>query len=852
MHTVLPSRLLLGLLRRLSSRQAADSVVGDIQEELHQRTAEGHGPRWPRLSLNLLLLAAIAATVKAAVPRVLRAAALVVRDASRAVRRTPSHAVMVSGVLAIGITAGTVTFSVVDAVLLKPLPIEDGDRLVMINSFDPKARKQRISGEVFWQLHDHTQTLDGVAPFGWLRGDSSSIAGLTDEFPITFTMSEAFQLLRLSTVMGRLWTAEEEARGETDVAVLGYRFWQRDLGGRPDVLGLTLTRGKRSYRVIGVLSAASDHPGIAMMSSSIWLPSVVRPDMAGILSILARVRADRTRAMVADELRALAAAPEWAPVVTGPLDDERGRIGRWMMLALGASALLVLLGCVNAANLMLSRSVSRARELAVRASLGASNRRIAASVIAEGLLLSLGGTALALVVAGWGVGMARYLFTTLPLGISQAAGIVLNARVMTAAVLSAFITGVLFSLVPAWQATRASIVSSLNAGTPTASGGRGRWRRAFLVTEVATVTVLLVVSWLFVASLVRVVGVDLGVDRSRLIGLAARVPYKTTADDVVERVRRVPGVADVAESTGAMMTLFMSGVWMTTNVSALDAAPAPEPPFEVFQYRVTPNFFAVAGIGFLQGSVWADGTPNPVVLDQLAARRLFGETNPLGRHVRATEPAGVHTVVGVVPSLRAKGPEQDLQMAAYFPPHPRRRAFANTLVVRTNVPPDAVVPRIAEALAPVAPNQKDPFIHSFDEATRRITMMRRFNAGLMSVFGLVGVLIGAAGIYAVTGSVVAQQTKEIGVRMALGARPQQIARQVLRSAFVHIGLGLALGLPMAWWLSRSFGSLLFGITPADPSVYAGVSVLVCAVGLLAALLPSRRAARVDPIISLRA
>jgi putative ABC transport system permease protein len=783
--------------------------------------------------------------------RGLRAIGLIVRDASRAVRRAPSHAAMVAGVLAIGVTAGTVTFSVVDAVLLKPLPIEGGDRLVFISSFDTKARKDRIDGETFWQLHDHTRTLEGVAYFGRLSGSSSSIAGLTDEFQVTYAMSDAFRILHLSTALGRLWTAEEEARRETDVAVLGYRFWRRDLGGRPDVLGLTVTQGSRSYRVIGVLSAASDHPGIAFLSTPIWLPATVRRDLpGGRISILARVRPDRTRAMVADELRALAAAPDWTPPVSGPLDDERERAGRWMRLALGASGLLVLLGCVNAANLMLSRSARRARELAVRASLGASNRRIAAGVVVEGLLLSLAGTALGLLLAAWGVNLARHTFATLPLGISQAAGIALNGRVMTAAIASAFVTGVLFSLVPAWQASRASIVSLLKDGTPAASGGRGRWRLAFLVAEVATVTVLLVVSWLFVASLVRVVGVDLGVDRSRLIGLSARVPYKTTADDVVERIRRVSGVADVAESTGATLSLFLNGVWMTTNVSAPDAPM--EPPFEVFQYRVTRNFFDVAGIRFLRGSVWAEGAANPVVLDDIVARRLFGEADPLGRQVRASEPAGVHTVVGVVPSVRAKGPEQDLQMAAYFPPDLRRRRFANSLLVRTNGPPDAVVPRIGQALAPVAPGQKDPYIHSFDEATRRLTMMRRFNAGLMSVFGLVGVLIGAAGIYAVTSSVVAQQTNEIGVRMALGATPGHIARQVLTSALGHIGLGLALGLPMGWWLSRGFGSLLFGVTPADLWVYAGVSAMVCAVGLVAAVLPSRRAARVDPIVSLRA
>jgi predicted permease len=519
-----------------------------------------------------------------------------------------------------------------------------------------------------------------------------------------------------------------------------------------------------------------------------------------------------------------------------------------MLLALGASGVLLLLGCVNAANLMLARSAKRARELAVRASLGASNRRIAASVLAEGLLLSLAATAVALLLASWGVGLARSIFTTLPLNISQAPGIVLNGRVVVAAMASAILTGVLFSVVPVWQASPASIVELLKDGAPGASSGRSRWRLAFLVTEVAAVTVLLVVSWLFVASLVRVVTVDLGVDRSRLITVFPRVPYTGSPDDVVERVRRVPGVADVAESTGAMLSLSLSGVWVTTNVSASDAPG--EPPFEVLQYRVTKNFFDVAGIEFLRGTVWVDGSSNPIVLDEIVSHRLFGDANPIGREVRASEPAGVHTVVGVVPALRTKGPEQDPQMAVYFPPNPRRRAF-ESLLVRTVGPGDDLVRRVTQALVSVAPAQKDSYVYSGDEAIRVRTMMRRFNAGLMSAFGLVGVLIGAAGIYAVTGSVVAQRTNEIGVRMALGATPPQIARHVLGSTFIQIGAGLALGLPIAWWLSRGFGNLLFGVTPADVSVYSGVSVLVCAIGMIAAFLPSRRAARVDPIASLR-
>ena len=760
---------------------------------------------------------------------------------------------MVVGVLATGITAGAVTFSVVDAVLLKPLPIEDAERVVSIGPFDVQSRKQRITGELFWQLHDHSQTLESVAAFSTWMGQSSTIADLTDEFPIATTTADAFRILHLSTGMGRLWTSEEDTNGQTDVAVLGYRFWKRDLAARSDVLGLTVRIGTKTHRVIGVLSAASDHPEITMISSPIWVPRGVprtqEPNYIG--GIIARVRPDQTRTAVADELRAVASAPEWTPVVSGLLDAERERVSRWMLLSLGASGLLILLGCMNAANLMLSRSVRRTRELAVRVALGAASWHIGATVVAEGLIFSLAGTAISLLLAAWGVSFARYTFSTLPLGISQAAGIVLNGRVVTAAIVSACVTGVLFSLVPAWQASRASVVTSLKDGASGGSGERGRWRRAFLVVEVATVAVLLVVAWMFTMSLVRVVGVDLGVDRSRLIGLTPRVPFGSTVDDAADRLRRVPGVADVAVSTGASLPLFglMGGAWITTNVSAPDAAL--EPPFEVLQHRVTPNFFAIAGVQFRQGMVWREGASNPIVLDEIVARRLFGGANPLGRQVHSDEPAGVHTVVGVVPSLREKGPEKDQQLAVYFPLKPNpARTFAH-LLVRTTGPTAAVVPRIEQALAAIRPGQKDPYIHSGDETMRRITMLRRFNANLSAVFGVVGLIIGAAGVYAVTSSVVSQQTREIGLRMALGATPQQIAREVLTSALTNIGFGLALGLPLAWWLSQGFGSLLFDVTPADLSVYASVSVMICAVGVAAALLPSQRAARVDPIISLR-
>ncbi len=776
-------------------------------------------------------------------------AGLVVRAAFRSVRRAPAHSAFVVSILAVAIAVGTVTFSVVDAGLLKPLPIPEGERLVLVPAFDQQARASRVTPQVFWDLHDHTRTLESVTVVSGLSGVGITIGDLTDEFPQTFAFAEAFSMFHISAGLGRLWTTEEEARGETDVAVLSYRFWQERFGGSPNVLGMRVVTGQRTRRVIGVLSRDSEHPEIPIFKSAIWIPLYLpRNSQTSQVSPIGKMRPGVTPAQVASEVGTMIPGG-WTPPVTTYFEVFAGRVRGWMLLALGAAGLVVLLGCVNAANLMLSRSHHRAREVALRAALGASRRRIAAEMVAEGVMLSLGATAAALVFCLWGVNAARAGIIALQLGVTRAAGIALNSRVLGAALASAVVTGILFSGVPAWQASRASIVSLMKESTPTMGGGRSRWRQVFVVGEIATVAVLLVMSWLFVASLIRVVNVDLGIDHSHLIGLTPRVPFRASVRTVSERLRAVPGVVDVAVSTGAWTPLLgtaFGGAGIMVSVEAVAGDDARS--FQATAYRVTPNFFSVAGIPFMNGSVWSAGDVTSVVLDDEAAGRLFGGLNVIGRQIRTRDPAGIHTVVGVVSRVRGSGPELASPPGVYFAPN--GKGFAD-LLVRTQGPAAPMVPALTDAMRPYAPHQKDAYMHTGDEAVRRMTLQRRFNAAMMSAFGLVGMLIGAAGIYAVTASVVAQQTAEIGVRMVLGATPGRIARDVLTGATRNVCLGLAVGLPVAWWFSRGLGALLFQITPADPSVYAGVSVLLSMVGLLAALVPARRASRVDPMFSLR-
>jgi putative ABC transport system permease protein len=507
---------------------------------------------------------------------------------------------------------------------------------------------------------------------------------------------------------------------------------------------------------------------------------------------------------------------------------------------------------------MLTRAAGRAQEMAIRASLGASRRQIALTVLAEGLLLSLGATAGALLCSVAGVHIARVAVTTALPGMFRASTISLNGRVLAAATACAVVTGVLFSLVPAWQTSRVPVVALLKDSEAPTATGRHRWRSTFLTAEIATVVVLLVVSWLFVVSLIRVTGIDLGIDRANLLTVMPRIEFRAPVDEVRQRIESLPGVSGVAMSRAASLPLFgraFHGAWLTTTLERADGISAAGFSMKVLQYRVTPNYFAVAGLQFRRGGTWqayASGSPAAVVLDEQAARRLFGDEDPMGRQVRATAPAGVFTVVGTVPHVYARGPEEedDLPSAYFNLTRDPARKFA-ALLVRTLRPPEEVLPALTEVLEPVGPDLKEPFVFAADEAVRRITATRRFNARIMSVFGLVGMLIGAAGVYAVMASVVAQRTREIGVRVALGAIAARIERGVLGLACRHLLAGLGLGVPVAWWLSRGFTALLFQVTPADASVYVGVAALVSVVGCLAAWIPARRAARIDPIVSLR-
>ena len=665
----------------------------------------------------------------------------------RSLRRAPGYSTLVITLLALSIAAATVTYSVVDAVVLRPLALEDSDRLVSVSTQDDKFTT-RISPDAYREIHARVTGFESVAKvFRW-SGAIVTIGGVEDEVNVLLGSSDLFRVLGFTTAVGRLWTVEEEARGEADVAVLGYRYWVEHFRGDPSVLGQTVVNGPATYRVIGVLAAETDVPGLRYSTSAFWVP--ISPT-AERFAIIGRMRPGASPERIADEIYAVAGTSDWRPAVVPLLDTYVERLRGWMLLALGAAVLVMLVACVNAANIMLTRAFNRSHELAVRSTLGASRRQIALSVVTEGIVLSMVAGIGALLFAVWGIGAAKLAVTTHLAGTFRASTIALNSRVFLAAVAAALVTGAIASLVPALQASRTSVLGVLKDAGPTVTGGGRSWRNALLIGEIACITVLLVVSTLFATSLIRSLNIDLGVERSHLLAVSPRLDFNGTVEDVRQRLESVPGVTDVAVAAGgASLPLIgraFGGAWATSSIQPLHAS-GDVPTAKVLRYQVTPNYFNVAGIRFRRGGPWSASTSfeaSPVVLDERAATLLFGDEDALGHQIRSTRPDGVFTIVGIVPHVYTFGPEGAAEPSAYFAVSPSATRTFASLFVRTSLPADDMVPIVTDALAALAPDGKSAYVFAADEAVRRLTATRRFNGGLMSVFGGLAMLLGAAG-----------------------------------------------------------------------------------------------------------
>jgi predicted permease len=535
----------------------------------------------------------------------------------------------------------------------------------------------------------------------------------------------------------------------------------------------------------------------------------------------------------------------------------------WMLMLLGAVAFVLLIACVNVANLMLARAPARGREVAIRGALGASRWQLARSLLVESLVLSVGGAALGVLLAYWAIEVLR---ASLPASVPRLSSVGLDLRVLAAAALTAVGTGVVFGLVPAFQGARASLTTSLRESvrSTTASLLRQQLRAVLVAGEVALAAILLAGAGLFIASFARLMSVDVGLDYRNVLTIPVypRINFsdaeareaglhdataKTT--QLLERVRRLPGVEAASLFTGGLP---LSSSWSRTTVRLPGDGREFDGEDAVDVRQIGPDYLRVIRQPLVGGRSFTERDTSDaarvVLLNQVAARRYFEGRDPLGRQITIS---GDRTVVGIVGDVRLEGPEKEARPQA-FVPIAQSRFYGGDLVIRTAADPLDLAGAVRVAVQATFPDMVVPEPQTLERMFDQIIAQRKFNMLLLSLFGLLGATIAAVGIYGVMAFVVEQRRREFGVRMALGAERGRILLSVLRRAALCTTAGLTVGLLIAMGLSFVVRQFFFQVQPADPTVFTGIAVLLFAIALLAAFMPAVRASRVDPVVALRA
>jgi putative ABC transport system permease protein len=876
------------------------AVLGDLAEEFDAR-ARGQGirpaHRWYRRQVRRSLVANVRGRMAEGWPsretrpfleRRVRHSLLGglmrdVRDALRALRAAPGFTVVALTVLTLGIGASTAIYSVVDAVVLRGLPFDDPDRIVALaETFKGKMGSGGAAPQDFLDWKARQDVFEAIAFTTGARGEfrlpdgDRSYQGLR----VTAVSADLFAVLHIWPRLGHAFSHDNEIAGNEHVAVISDAFWRRQFAADPGIVGQTMRLTSGSWEIVGVMPSGFTYP-IGTVPRDLWVPYVMSAAEAirgrnmhnTYLRVVARVKSgvtvDQARVRMDQIMKGLAGQyPVWfrdmgLVVPTLKAAIVGGALQSWLLMLLGAVACVLLIASVNVANLLLARATVRSREIGIRAALGATRWQLARGLLVESLILALAGTVLGVVVAYWGVDVLR---TSLPAGIPRAGLIAVNVRVLAVAALAAVATGVAFGLVPALQGSRVNLIGTLRDGgrAGTASAGRQRLRAALVIAEVSLAVVLLVGAGLFIASFARLMRIDIGLDYHQVLTVGV-YPHVDTSSKVqtpldmaraalvlgemVERVRAIPGVeAASALDVGLPLSdeLFAEAV----------TVPGREPPAGgddlVDLHRITPEYPKTLRVPLLGGRLFtdadnrADGAP-VVLLNDVAVARYLDGREALGATVGIE---GNRTVVGVVGSVRTGGPETRVWPEAYIP-LAQGGIRSGFLVIRTGQEPGALAAPITAIVSGLAPDARIGAFETLDGVFSGLVAQRRFNMLLIGLFGVLAIAIAAGGIYGVVAYLVQQRTQEIGVRMALGAVPARILQMVLGRSAAVVGIGVALGLAAAWLLARFATAFLFQVQPHDAVVYVLVSCLLLVIGLIAAFVPARRAASVDPLVALR-
>jgi putative ABC transport system permease protein len=790
------------------------------------------------------------------------------RFGARMLLKNPGFTLIAIITLALGIGANTAIFSVVNSVLLRPLPYEAPDRLVYVWDSNPTAGFPRFASSPpnFADWRQQQQSFEYLAAFlGWSfnltgRGEPERLQGAR-------VSAEMFPLLGVKPLLGRTFSPEEDKAGKNRVALLSQALWRRRFAEDRNVIGQSITLNGESYTIIGVIP-----PGFRVPSQSeVWIPGGF-DDLTRrgnhMLGVIGRLKQGVTLAQAQTDMQTIASRLEqqypdtnkgWGVQLVSLFDVVVGdvRLALWVMLA--AVGFVLLIACVNVANLLLARAATRQREVAIRVALGAGRWRIVRQMLTESVLLALAGGVLGLLLSVWGV----ELLTSLSAGrIPRVEEIGLDHRALWFTLLVSLLTGLVFGLAPALQSSKPDLNESLKeSGKGGETGRRGNRARSLLVVvEIAMSLVLLIGAGLLFKSFLRLQQVKLGFQPENVTTAQISLPPAKYADrqqrnsffqNLLQQLSAAPGV----QSAGVVDPLPLAGdsVWefFIEGGPLLPNGGGQNTNFR----RCTPDYFRTMSIPLLQGRLFTDRdtaeSEQVVIINETLRRRFFPNADPLGKRIAFDGANGPwHTIVGVVGDVRHSGLEQEAGLELYrpFAQTPTRSV---TLVVKSSLDPGSVVASIRREVSSLDAEQPIHSIRPMTEIVARDIAPERFNLTLLAVFAAVALLLALIGVYGVMSYAVTQRTREIGVRIALGAQSRDMLKLVVGQAMWLVLAGVASGVGGALALTHLMKKLLFEVESSDPLTFIAVSLLLTVVALLACWIPARRAAKVDPMIALR-
>ena len=803
-----------------------------------------------------------------------------IRYAFRQLVKHPAFSLIAILALALGIGANTAIFSVVNAVLLRPLPYRAPEQLVWLWGTNPlnDIAKESASYPDYNDWRQQAQSFETMGAYANTSPILTGGDGEPERLPGAAVIGDFFTVLGIEPALGRKFLQEENEQGKNRVIILSHELWQRRFGGDAKIVGQQISVNGNPHTIVGVMPAGFQHPAhVVRRPVQLWLPLGITDNMrnsrrSDFLYVVARLKPGTTLAQAGAEMKGIMARLEkqypatntaWSAIVQSLHETLTGDIRPALLLLLGAVAFLLLIACANVANLLLARASSRQREISIRAALGASRGRVIRQLLTENVLLSLAGGTLGLLLAVWGI---QALLALSPGNIPRLDSIGIDRQVLLFTLGVSLITGLIFGLAPALAASKPNLNDTLKEGGRSAAEGAGgrRLRNGLAVAEIALSLVLLVGAGLLIRSFILLQQVKPGFNPKHLLSVELSLPpAKYTEiqqvqffDQLLGMLGQQPGVEGVAISTD--LPLGGNADFLAFSVEGRPLAPTDRTPDAEVRI-ISPEYFRTLQIPLWSGRILTDrdtnDVPDAVVINETLARKYFPGEDPLGKRITFGNPQAPDvewfSIVGVVGDVRGTrlSDEPYAQLYTSYRQTPRR---SFSLILRTAGEPTAMLNTVREKIWALDRQQPLYNVRTVDQVLAQAVARPRFNMLLISILAGVALVLASVGIYGVISYSVTQRTHELGVRMALGATAGDVLKLVIGQGMLLAGIGLGIGLVAAFAVTRIMASLLFGVSASDPLTYLGLAVLLGAIAFLACYIPARRATKVNPVTALRA